>query len=87
MSGDEPKCESCGVAWRDHAGPTGLCEQLRHAQYAVSTIGRLRDILNQAAMLQHNNGGPDGVTIYTLTRQAASDLKGALDAIQLGGSQ
>ena len=31
LDGNRPpaKCESCGVAWRDHLGPTGLCKQLQ----------------------------------------------------------
>jgi len=25
---DEPKCPACGVAWRDHLGPTAMCQQV-----------------------------------------------------------
>jgi hypothetical protein len=26
---DDPKCPACGVAWRDHAGPTAMCEEIQ----------------------------------------------------------
>lgn len=40
---DHPSCQSCGVAWSDHAGPQNQCEQLRQA------TGRIEHLKQQAA--------------------------------------
>lgn len=36
----EPTCPSCGVAWREHDGPTGLCFALRDANARIAELER-----------------------------------------------
>ena len=38
MSDSEPKCPNCGVAWKNHAGPIKLCEQLSELQERLRRI-------------------------------------------------
>lgn len=35
---DAPKCPACGVAWRDHAGPTAMCEEIQRLKAIIERI-------------------------------------------------
>lgn len=45
---DAPKCPACGVAWRDHAGPTAMCEEI---QRLTEERGRARKSLRLAYLV------------------------------------
>lgn len=41
---DYSKCQSCGVAWHDHLGPTGVCKQLQDVvQFLKNQMGLVQD--------------------------------------------
>lgn len=48
MTNDEPKCNSCGKPWRDHAGCESLCAEIARLRAAMPSPELLR---NAAARL------------------------------------
>lgn len=45
---DYSKCQSCGVAWHDHLGITGVCKQLQECKAKAAMLDELREWIKNA---------------------------------------